>query len=94
MKVCIVSWGLARERETVEIDAIVHDRLADAEAEFDLVDVAAVGKGKYDSVRAKGWGTYCRIDEVEMLDEREQPTSKKADWTYDGDRVTLKEKRG
>ena len=89
-----MSWGLVREEERVEIDAIVHDKLAQAESEYDLVDVAGVGKGKYDSVLAAGWGTYVSLEETEMLDEREQPTRKMCDWVYDGDRTVLKEKRG
>lgn len=88
-----MSWGLTREAERVEIDAIVHDKLAEAQAEFDLVDVASVGKGKYDSVLAKGWGTYVSLEEVEMLNENEQPTNKMCDWTYDGDRTIITEKR-
>ncbi len=94
MKVYIVSWGLARGDERIEIDAVVHTSPEDARREFDLVDLGEVATGAYAAALNQGWGTYCSLAETGMLDEREQPTDKVSAWVYDDGRTLIEERLG
>ena len=94
MKVYIVSWGLARGDERIEVDAVVHLSPVDARREFDLVDPADAATGPYAAALNQGWGTYRSLEETGMLDERERPTDKVSAWVYDDGRTLLEERLG
>lgn len=92
MSVYVVSWGLAKGPERIELDAIVHSDCAVALQEYDLVDVDAIARGKMERLRGEGWGTYCTLTQVAMLDEAEKPTDSIECWAFDGVTELLKEK--
>lgn len=93
MSVYIVSWGVIDDDRRIEADSIVHESLRDAREEFDLIDpAAAVGGSMAKAADQNGWPRYCRIDEVEMLDEKERPTSKISNWVFDASKTLVDEK--
>lgn len=94
MSVYVVSWGVARGDDRVELDSIVHNSREAAQKEYDLVDPATVGTGKMARLRDEGWEGYCSLTEVSMLDEAERPTDDVNRWTFDGSTEELAVKRG
>ena len=92
MDAYVVSWGLAKGDDRIELDAIAHTDRSAAQKEYDLVDLSSVIKGKMSRLRNEGWEAYCTLSQVAMLDAAEKPTSKVSDWTFDGERALLDEK--
>ena len=93
MSVYVVSWGIVNQGRNMETDSIVHRTLDEAREEFDLIDLATAVKGPLAKMAVEhGCPSYCRIEEVEMLDEKEHPTNKLADWVYDASKTLIDEK--
>ena len=93
MSVYIVSWGIVNQGHAMEMDSIVHKTLSEARAEYELLDVEQAVKGRLaQAAKEKGCPFYCRLEEVEMLDEKERPTNDIKAWTYDASKTLLDEK--
>lgn len=93
MSAYIVSWGVINQGSYIETDSIVHTDEAQAREEFGLVDLDTAVKGAFaKAAREHGCPCYARLEVVEMLDEKEQPTNKVSAWVYDASKVVLDEK--
>lgn len=93
MSVYVVSWGFVNQGRETEIDSIVHRTLAEGREEFGAIDPAQTAKGPLATMaREHGCPFYCRLEEVEMLDEKEHPTDKLSDWVFDASKTLIDEK--
>lgn len=93
MSAYIVSWGVINQGNYMETDSIVHTDEAQARQEYSLVDLGTCVKGAFaQAAREHGCPSYCRLERIEMLDEREQPTNKVSAWVYDASKELLDEK--
>lgn len=93
MSVYVVSWGIVNQGRDMEVDSIVHRTLEEAREEYDLTDPATAVKGPLAKMGAEhGCPFYCRLEEVEMLDEKERPTDKLSEWVFDASKTLLDEK--
>ncbi|MDO4212349.1 MAG: hypothetical protein Q4D23_11680 [Bacteroidales bacterium] len=94
MSVYVVSWGIVNNGAELETDSIVHSSLGDARKEFELLDLESSVKGPLATrAREMGCPLYCKLEEVEMLDEKEKPTNKISNWVFDASKTVLDEKR-
>jgi hypothetical protein len=86
MDVYVVRWGMEKADDSVECDAIVHLGLDEAREEFSLVDLAEVASGSALARAAaeRGFTPWATLERVAMLDEKERPCDRIADWVCDG----------
>lgn len=93
MNVYIVSWGVGDGENYIETESVVLPALEDARDEFAALDPAVAATGAVaDEALKRGWHACAQLVEVEMLDDKNQPTNSIDAWVYEGARTVLEEK--